>query len=208
MLLTPSVLYAPVWLLALGASQGLAIAAFAGQWTFNPLVFKSVAAALGVAAARFTCIGLFALAWLILARQWMARLRGASRKNVNQTTTAMPPLLLLPTLVGVFTAMPLLSLVVNPWYWLWVLPVAMLPFSSVAWVAGNASLLAYSHVLTQVTAGSFVATYAVPLWASGLQSALVIAAFGFAYNRRKRIERSCHKNPHTQKLALITSTYG
>ena len=192
MLLTLGILYAPLWLSVSGGNEGLAVAAFAGQWTFNPLVFKWVAAALGDAAARVTCIGLFALAWLILAGQWIAGLRGESRQDVNQTTTMVTtPSLLSPPLVGVFIAMLLLSPVVNPWYWLWVLPLAMLPISPVAWVAATASLLAYSHVLAQVMAGSFVATFAVPLWASGLQSAMVIAAFGFAYYRRKRVERSC-----------------
>ena len=182
MLLTLGMLYAPVLLSMAGGGtgrgEGLGVAAFAGQWTFNPLLFKWVAAALGDAVARVTCIGLFALAWLILAGQWMAKLRGAGRKGLN------PPS---PPLVGVFIAMLLLSPVVNPWYWLWVLPLAMLPFSPVAWVAATASLLAYAHVFAQVVAGSSIATYAVPLWATGLQSAAVIAAFGFVCWHRKRI---------------------
>ena len=187
MLLTLGILYAPVWLSASGGNEGLAVAAFAGQWTFNPLVFKWVAAATGDAPARAICIGLFALAWLILAGQWIVRLRGANSKGVNQTTTAMPPPLPLPPLVGVFIAMLLLSPVVNPWYWLWLLPLAMLPFSPVAWVAATASLLAYSHVVVQVMAASSIATYAVPLWATSLQSALVIAAIGSAWWHKKRI---------------------
>ena len=178
MLLTLGILYAPVLLSASRGGESLAVAAFAGQWTFNPLVFKWVAAALGDAVARVTCMGLFALAWLILAGQWIAKLRGAGGKELN------PPS---PPLVGVFIAMLLLSPVVNPWYWLWVLPLAMLPFSPVAWVAASASLLAYSHVLAQVMAGSSIATYAVPLWATGLQSVAIVATFGFVCYRRKRI---------------------
>ena len=176
MLLTLGMLYAPFLLFASGRGEGLAVATFAGQWTFNPLLFKSVAAALGDPAARVTCIGLFALAWIILAGQWITKLWGAGRKGLN------PPS---PPLVGVFIAMLLLSPVVNPWYWLWALPLAMLPFSPVAWAAATASLLAYSHVLVQVVAGSSIATYSVPVWATGLQSAAVIAAFGFVFWRRK-----------------------
>lgn len=178
MLLTLGILYAPVLLPAAGGGEALAVAAFAGQWTFNPLLFKWVAAALGDAVARAACMGLFALTWLILAGQWIAKLRGAGGKGLN------PPS---PPLVGVFIAMLLLSPVVNPWYWLWVLPLAMLPFSPVAWVAASASLLAYSHVLAQVMAGSSIATYAVPLWATGLQSVAIVATFGFVYYRSKRI---------------------
>ena len=203
MLLTLGILYAPVLLPASGGGEGLAVAAFAGQWTFNPLLFKWVAATLGNTVARVTCIGLFALAWLILAGQWLAKLRGAGRKGLNRTATAtatamtatattatanaMLPSLPSPPLVGVFIAMLLLSPVVNPWYWLWVLPLAMLPFSPVAWAAATASLLAYSHVLVQVMAGSSIATYAVPLWATGLQSVAIVATFGFVCYRRKRI---------------------
>ena len=142
------------------------------------MLFKWVAAALGDAVARVTCMGLFALTGLILAGQWIAKLRGAGGKGLN------PPS---PPLVGVFIAMLLLSPVVNPWYWLWVLPLAMLPFSPAAWVAATASLLAYSHVLVQVMAGSSIATYAVPHWATGLQSVAIVATFGFVCYRRKRI---------------------
>ena len=178
MLLTLGTLYAPVLLSASGRGEGLAVATFAGQWAFNPLLFKPVAAALGDPAARVTCIGLFALAWLILAGQWITKLWRAGEKGLN------PPS---PPLVGVFIAMLLLSPVVNPWYWLWVLPVAMLPFSPVSWAAATASLLAYSHVLAQFVAGSSIATYAVPLWATGLQLVAVVAAFGFVFWRRNRI---------------------
>ena len=178
MLLTLGMLYGPVFLSASGRGEGLAVATFAGQWAFNPSLFKLVAAALGDPAARVTCIGLFALAWLILTGQWITKLWGAGRKGLN------PPS---PPLVGVFIAMLLLSPVVNPWYWLWVLPLAMLPFSPVAWAAATASILAYSHVLTQAMAGSSIATYAVPPWATGLQLVAVVAAFGFVCWRRKRI---------------------
>lgn len=187
MVLTLGMLYAPVLLSASGRGEGLAVATFAGQWAFNPLLFKPVAAALGDPAARVTCIGLFALAWLIFAGKWIAQLWGAGKHELNRTTAAMRPSLPSPPLVGVFIAMLLLSPVVNPWYWLWVLPLAMLPFSPVAWAAATASILAYSHVLTQAMAGSSIATYAVPLWATGLQFVAVVAAFGFVCWRRKRI---------------------
>ena len=190
MLLTLCILYAPALLPMKGGGggEGLGITAFAGQWTFNPLVFRWVSAALGDSAARVAGIGLFAMVWFILAGRWVVKLRSAGRKEQDwTTTTAMPPSLLSPPLVGVFIAMLLLSPVVNPWYWLWILPLAMLPFSPVAWVAATASLLAYSHVLAQVVAGSSIATYAVPLWATGLQLVAVAAAFGFVCWRRKRI---------------------
>ena len=103
-----------------------------------------------------------------------------------------------PPLVGVFVALLLLSPAVNPWYWLWVLPLALLPlrpvlpllptssYSPVVWMAATVSLLSYAHVATQVMAASSIATYAVPLWATGLQLTAIACAIGFACYRRKR----------------------
>jgi hypothetical protein len=151
---TLAVLYAPA-LLTLSGAEGRALSVFGEQWTFNPLLFKLAAAALGDTAARWAVVAVFALVWLALATRWHSRLR-----------RGLP---LPPPVVAVLVAMLLLSPVVNPWYWLWVLPLATLQFSALAWVAASVSLLAYAHVGTQVLAGSSIVTYVVPLWASTLQ---------------------------------------
>ena len=83
--------------------------------------------------------------------------------------------------------MLLLSPVVNPWYWLWVLPLATLRTSCVAWTAATLSLLAYAHVALQVMAGSSITTYAVPMWATVLQLLAVGVALGFEARRRQGI---------------------
>lgn len=173
---TLAVLYAPA-LLTLSGAEGRALSVFGEQWTFNPLLFKLAAAVLGDTAARWAVVVVFTLVWLALATQWRSRLRrGVTRQD------AAPP----PPVVAVLVAMLLLSPVVNPWYWLWVLPLATLQFSALAWVAASASLLAYAHVGTQVLAGSSIVTYAVPLWASTLQLVAMGCAVWLACRRTER----------------------
>ncbi len=152
--ITLATLYAPV-LLTLSGAEGRALAIFGEQWRFNPLLFKLAATALGDAAARWVVAAVFVLAWLALTARWLSRLRQGT--------------MLLPPVVAVMVTMLLLSPAVNPWYWLWVLPLATLRFSALAWVIASVSLLAYAHVGTQVLAGSSIVTYAVPLWATALQ---------------------------------------
>ena len=152
--ITLAALYAPT-LLTMSGAEGRALAVFGEQWTFNPLLFKLAAAALGDATARWVVAAVFVLAWLTLAARWLARLRQGA---------LMPP-----PVVAVLVTMLLLSPAVNPWYWLWVLPLATLRFSALTWIVASVSLLAYAHVGTQVLAGSSIVTYAVPLWATALQ---------------------------------------
>ena len=90
-------------------------------------------------------------------------------------------------IAATFITMLLLSPVVNPWYWLWVLPLATLRLSRVAWTAATVSLLAYAHVALQVMAGSSITTYAVPVWATVLQLLAVGVALGFEARRSQRI---------------------
>lgn len=200
------ILYAPVLLTASGTGTGeTGASAFAAQWTFNPLLFKFAAMALGDAAARWACVGLFALFWLAMAARWTGQLRalaliapegagasGNTMPNLSSSSfsSSSRPARPSPPLVGVFVALLLLSPAVNPWYWLWVLPLTLLPFSPfspVVWVAATVSLFSYAHVLMQVLAESSITTYAVPLWATGLQLTPILCALGFAHHRKKRI---------------------
>ena len=185
--LTLSVLYAPV-LASLSGGEGRALSAFGEQWTFNPLIFKLASAWLGDGVARWVCLALFVLVWLIFFGHWVVRLRlfshTASIGTLSTTPGVASPV---PPMVGVFVAMLLLSPVVNPWYWLWVLPLALLHFSVLTWAAATVSLLAYAHIGTQVLAGSLIVTYAVPLWATGLQILVITLAFALEHRQRGRL---------------------
>ena len=197
MLLTLGLLYAPL-LLGESRTEGGAAAVFGEQWVFNPLLFKLGAAAVGDSAARLLSAGVFALVWLGLFGGWIVKLRRLSlnRRSQNEAgqgalrdtlPDALQDALPWAPIAATFIAMLLLSPVVNPWYWLWVLPLATLRLSCVAWTAATVSLLAYAHVALQVMAGSSITTYAVPVWATVLQLLAVGVALGFEARRRQGI---------------------
>ena len=178
MVLTLGFFYAP-WLFGVSAGEGGAAAAFGKQWTFNPLLFKLAAAAAGNSAARLLCVGVFGLVWLLLFWRWGAKLR-LLHLNPKDGNSARQHAVPLAPIVATFIAMLLLSPVVNPWYWLWALPLAMLHRSWVVWTAATVSLLAYAHVAVQVGAGSSITSYAVPLWATVLQLLAIGVALALA----------------------------
>jgi alpha-1,6-mannosyltransferase len=131
-----------------GAATG--IADFGNQWVFNPTLFRGFAFMLGDANARVTVVIVFAL---ILLRILFARRKQGSIEAA---------------IIGTFGVLFLLSPVVNPWYWLWVLPLAF--FSNVTaislWLASAVSLLAYVHILNvQLNSQQYV----VPHWVSAFQ---------------------------------------
>ena len=171
MALTLGILYAPQRL-TLSGTEGRALSAFSNQWTFNPLLFKLTAELLPDATARVMVAILFAATWLVLAWRWLRRLRRMHRPSVATPNEALP----MPPLVAVIIAMLLLAPVVNPWYWLWALPLAVLSFSGIAWTAATLSLLSYAHVAQSVWSGSSLITYAVPPWATALQMAGIVVA--------------------------------
>jgi alpha-1,6-mannosyltransferase len=176
MALTLCIVYAPVWLLIAGG-EGRALAALGGQWTFNPLLFKLPAAVLGNSLARACVFALFVVAWIGIFLLWIKQLRTLASTTASSVAASLPP----PPIVAVLLALLLLSPVVNPWYWLWLLPMAMLRFSWVAWVAATVSLLAYSHVLWPVWYGSSMVHFAVPAWATLLQMLAIAVVVGLAF---------------------------
>ena len=183
MLLVLGFLYAPL-LLGAAPGEGGAASVFGAQWTFNPLLFKPVAAATGDGAARLICAGVFGLVWLALFGRWIGGLRNVSLNLAGRHAADQDAAPLMP-IAATFTALLLLSPVVNPWYWLWALPLALLLRSCTAWTAATVSLLAYAHVGVQVMAGSSVTTYAVPLWATVVQLFATGVAFMFVARRRE-----------------------
>jgi hypothetical protein len=190
MVLTLGFLYAPL-LLGASAGEGGGAAVFGKQWTFNPLLFKLAAAAAGDSAARLLCVGVFILVWVALFGRWIVKLRNASVNLPIQNAAGpksgrpphLEPMAHLAPIAATFTALLLLSPVVNPWYWLWALPLAMLRRSCVVWTAATVSLLAYAHVAVQVMAGSSITTYVVPLWATVLQLLAIGGALAFGTAR-------------------------
>jgi alpha-1,6-mannosyltransferase len=143
------------------------LAALGGQWVFNPLLFRPLAALFGDGFARGMIAIAFCVAWGVIALRWVT------------AKSAAPPI------VPVFLALLLLSPVVNAWYWLWILPLAALRFSLVTWVGASVSLCAYAHMLSALSLGNAASTFIVPMWATTLQLVSLAAAFALMAMQRK-----------------------
>jgi alpha-1,6-mannosyltransferase len=185
-----AICYAPFVLLS-GSAEIQALAAFGQHWTFNPLLFRWVAAVVGDVNARATVAVLLVIIWALVAWHWFVSLRRGAADNEAS----------LPPVTQVTTVLLLLAPAVNPWYWFWILPLAMLhvnsatSFTRIAFVAASVSLMAYSHVGLQVAAHSSVATYAVPWWSTVAQliaiASITITVF---WNRQQAHQRLPKRN--------------
>lgn len=165
--------YAPVSLF-LSMGEGRALAILGEQWTFNPLIYKLVSAVLGDAVARGGVLLLFVVTWLLIFLQWLGKLRVFRSRLLAGEDEHAP----FPPVVAAFFVLLLLSPVVNPWYWLWLLPLAVLHYSWLVWIAATSSLLAYAHVAQSVGQGSSIVTFAVPLWSTIAQIMAIALVFG------------------------------
>jgi alpha-1,6-mannosyltransferase len=137
-----------------GSTTGMT--AFGGRWVFNPLFFRAIAASVGDASARAIVAALFGLALLLLT-YWQRK-----HNSISQS------------IICTFAFLFLLSPAVNPWYWLWLLPIAMLERTSVLGlisIAALASLLAYIHV-----ANAHLSTqlFTVPSWVAVPQALAIL----------------------------------
>ena len=184
MALTLCLVYTPVWLSVAGG-EGRALAVLGEQWTFNPLLFKIARELLSDSAARVMVLLMFAAVWMGVFWSWIQQLRAVDRGQFTLPADSLP----LPPVVAVITALLLLSPVVNPWYWLWILPLAMLSFSLIAWVAATVSLLAYAHVAESVWRGSSIVSFAVPLWATLAQILIISVSMGCVCVVKARCKR-------------------
>jgi alpha-1,6-mannosyltransferase len=172
-----------------GRGELSAIGVFGAQWTFNPLLFKAFTFMIDDTAARIVTAAAFSLSWFFVSVCWLIALRRSSAKHI----TNLPPIVMAVFLLLIF------SPVVNPWYWLWVLPLAIWQAHAgsitarVTLVAASVSLLAYSHFTIQWLANSSITTFAVPLWASLIQG-VVIAASALIFMRHLYHRETAHGN--------------
>jgi alpha-1,6-mannosyltransferase len=178
---TIAFLYMPI-IVNTSASELAALSVFGQQWTFNSLLFKPLAWLIGDSAARvFVAVSLLLIS-TIVALRYLAALRAYARTPLSQFTVKPDdsPSIATPILVITF-ALLILSPAINPWYWLWVLPIALFRrdrLSLLCWVAASASLLSYSHAIETAIANSSAFGFRVPLWATLAQlTSVSIAAY-------------------------------
>jgi alpha-1,6-mannosyltransferase len=147
-------------------TQGLT--ALGAQWVFNPLLFRPLSALMGESAARVFIAIVFCIAWCVIAVRWYATIGNAT------------------PIVPVFIALLLLSPVVNAWYWLWILPLALPRFSLATWVGASVGLLAYTHMLSALSLGRAASDFVVPIWSTTLQLVSLFAALALMVKQRQR----------------------
>jgi hypothetical protein len=109
------VVYAPfVWV---GGSDWASLQTFGQDWRFNPLLFRLLTGLVPAPFDRWAAAALLASALVGLAWHWrtQARRAGAAAQQLPD-----------PPVAAALVALLLLAPVCNPWYWLWVLPLALL----------------------------------------------------------------------------------
>jgi alpha-1,6-mannosyltransferase len=149
------------------------IADFGNQWVFNPTLFRGMAIILGDANARISVVVIFAFTvfGLVYAQRKLCSIE--------------------PSIVCAFGVLFLLSPVVNPWYWLWILPLAFISVTAGAsmslWLAPTVSLLAYAHFSNeQLSQQKFI----VPDWVGACQllsTLLLLILYGRNYLKEYRL---------------------
>lgn len=121
---TVALLYLPFY--AAGGSDAPALSAFGSTWRFNPLLYRVVEAVLPAANARPVAALLVIAGIGVVVWRWR-----------RQREPSAPPL------DAALVVLILLSPVVNPWYWLWVLALAVFMRRASVLAIGAAGMLSY-----------------------------------------------------------------
>ncbi len=165
------VLYAP--LLQTGGSEAGGLVAFGTEWLYNPLLFRVVELIVPFAYARGAAALMIVAAIAVLVWRW--------RTQPQAQAMSAPPLdMALLWLI-------LLSPVVNPWYWLWLLPLSLMMGQGWLAVAASAMPVAYLNSAVLSEAGLFGFRFSDPQfvvqWPAVVAQFLVLALTWMARNR-------------------------
>lgn len=163
--------YLPFWWG--GGSDAAALGTFGREWRFNPLLYRAVEALLPPGAARPAAALLIAAGVLGLVWRWQRRPQAAQD----------PPPLDLALLL-----LLLLSPVLNPWYWLWLLPLALL--RGQGWLAAATLAAPLAHLNSTVLGEAGLVPLglsASPYAVIGPATALQVLALGAAWWWRRRL---------------------
>jgi alpha-1,6-mannosyltransferase len=137
--------------------------------------------------SELSALATFGQQWTfaVVALRWRVSLRAQTAAiSQDESITIATPIL------AITFALLMLSPAVNPWYWLWALPIALLRrdrLSLLCWVAASVSLLSYTHAMDAALANSSAFSFRVPLWATIAQlTCVAIAAFVLYRQRESR----------------------
>ncbi|PCH61589.1 MAG: hypothetical protein COC05_00105 [Gammaproteobacteria bacterium] len=150
-----------------GASDFYSLFVFAQHWEFNAAIYAVVNNFVPDNAAKLL------LAIVFLA--WLAVYFFKSQK----------PEFSMPRVDWVFALFLLIAPVINAWYWLWVLPFAVIFPSFWAWTVSVALLLSYCVGLH--IPGSELDAYEMPIWIRSVEFALIAVAVAIDMQNRRKI---------------------
>ena len=180
MTLALAVLYLP-FLAVNGGSDGEALGIFGQHWRFNPLFYRLLEIVCTEPWTRILAATAITLGIALIGWRWRRRAAWAA-------DSPLPPLdMVLALLIA-------LSPVVNPWYWLWALPLSIR--LGHGWVVAGGAVAVISYLNSTVLfeagvwreAGSIV-PYSVS-WPLALVQMLVIVALMYHGSRDHRSRRS------------------
>jgi hypothetical protein len=149
-----------------GGSDAAGLGAFAQGWRFNPLLYRFIEILVPAHAARLLAALLIATGLVVVAWIWQRR-----------DPSSWPPLDLALLLLL------LLSPVVNPWYWIWLMPLAALARRFTAFAAAACAAVSYAHssVLSLATESPFQVAWPLTL----VQLTVVLAALVADWQRSR-----------------------
>jgi alpha-1,6-mannosyltransferase len=140
---------------------------FARDWQFNALGFAFIQTLLGVAMARIACAILLLVTWVILAHWVCRRHQGVAN-----------------ALVMAFGALLFFSPVINPWYLLWLLPLATITGQRSLWITPwVASIILPLSYASGFNLGISGVPYTLPIWITLAESLFIFAAISFDLRR-------------------------
>jgi alpha-1,6-mannosyltransferase len=138
-------------------------ATFARDWQFNALGFAFLQVLVGAATARIACAVLLLITWVTLAHWAWRRHKGTAA-----------------ALIMAFGALLFFSPVINPWYLLWLLPIATTTGQRHLWISPwVASIVLPLSYASNFNMGISSVPYTLPIWVTLAESLLVLAAIGF-----------------------------
>ena len=167
-------LYAPFVLQ--GSSDFFSLFVFARYWEFNPAAYAVLNALLSDTATKIV-LGTVFMSWLV----WYFFYSQARSEPF-----------LMPRADWIYGLFLFIAPVINAWYWLWVLPFAVLFPSFWAWTASVALFLSY--IVGLHIPGSELQPYEMPLVVRLIEFSLIAIALVFDYRNRKISRRKIDQN--------------
>ncbi len=162
-----------------GLPEGLIV--MSDQWQFNSSIFFLIALLSSANSAKVLWLALFAglFCWMFWQFRALYRNLLSDTKDSHRTFSqlAVLPQLGRFGIDGLFAFFFLLSPIVNPWYWIWVLFFAVLVQRQWVWIASLSLFFSYLSGINIGTAFGDIDLYEIPVEFVVLEYVIIFSAF-------------------------------